>query len=66
MTHTAIKPGMVLELKRDRMEAYGKAQPLVIVHELKYRKGYSIPFVVSVGHPEGFEFYKPSDFKPRS
>lgn len=56
MKHNEIRVGDRLKLKVDN--PYGLPPLTVFVTELRYRKGYKVPFVMS-----GPEAYKPRDFR---
>lgn len=55
MRHNDIRVGDTLKLRKDN--SYGLPPLRVFVTELRYRRGYKVPFVMS-----GPEAYRPKDF----
>ena len=64
-----IQPGMHLLLKPERQRDYGLESPVVLVHSLKPRKGYVVPWVIvnepwtdCTGEKHAYKAFNPSDF----
>jgi hypothetical protein len=58
MFYRQIEAGMVLRLKRSRMDAYGSTSPYVLVTGIKPHPRYKVPWILS-----GADSYKPADFQ---